>query len=96
MSENKTKKNTSKRQLTGIDRAIKAGLPLCCPLLDIEKQKCKETNEKLNNTSLCELDTNTNIDYRLCDTFSNWFWATAKKEKKEMQTEETTTENTPT
>jgi hypothetical protein len=90
MSETKNKIIKSKRLQAGIKYAITAGLPQVCPLLDIEKQTCKKTNEKLNNTLLCELDKDTNVDYRLCDEFSVWFWALAKQQENEaVQTEKT-------
>jgi hypothetical protein len=72
-------KNSKRQQQTGIKQAYKVGLPFVCPLLDLEKQTCKKTNEKLNNSGLCELDTGTNVDYRLCDVFSVWFWGAAKQ-----------------
>jgi hypothetical protein len=97
MSEKKVNKLKKRQQQAGVKFALKTGLPFLCPLLDLEKITCKKTKEKLNNTVLCELDADTNIDYRLCETFSDWFWNTAKKQEiAEIADNRIATENPPT
>lgn len=73
------------------------GLPQVCPLLNVDECICRQTHEKLNSAVLCQLDMETNFDYRMCDAFSGWFWALAKQQENEaVQTEKTAIENTPT
>lgn len=95
--KNENKTNKPKRQLAGVKFAYKVGLPFICPQLNLETQTCKQTKEKLTNTLLCNLDTDTNIDYRLCESFSKWFWEEAKKQEiVKIQAENTAIENPPT
>lgn len=76
MPKTKRRKTTPRQQL-GIQIALKLGLPTICPLHNIEENQCKETGEDCFRP---ELDGESNIDYRLCETFSAWFWSEAKKE----------------
>ena len=80
MSQSKKRKRrkTTPRQELGIKLALKLGLPTICPLHNIEENQCKETGEDCFKP---ELDNESNIDYRLCDTFSAWFWNIVQKEE---------------
>lgn len=95
-----SKSKNSKRQKAGANQSFNMGLPKVCPLLNIDDKTgaytCKQTEEKLDSAALCELDTDTNIDYRLCDVFSGWFWALAKQQENEAMQTKKAIENTPT
>lgn len=70
-------------QSLGIGLALKLGLPTICPLWNGEGEPdvyetCKITGQDCGEPS-CLLDLGTNIDYRICDTFSQWFWAEVVK-----------------
>jgi hypothetical protein len=80
----KTKKVKTERQQLGLKLALKLGLPTVCPLLKVDEngdEVCVQTQEKLDNSALCQLDAETGCDYRLCPTFAGWFWAEAAKQE---------------
>ena len=77
------RKKTKRRKLTprqelGVRLALKLGLPTICPLHNVDETQCKETGEDCFHP---ELNAESWIDYRICETFSDWFWRAVKKEE---------------
>jgi len=59
-------------------------IPHVCPLYDSEKSQCLYDNEhcEIENTGLHNAivtDNQCSFDYRICPTFSRWFWLSKKK-----------------
>jgi len=80
MSQPKRRKTTPRQEL-GVKLALKLGLPIICPLYIVDDTElCKETGQWCRRP---ELDAESGIDYRLCETFSDWFWREVKKEELE-------------
>lgn len=81
MPQKKKRKRRTPRQELGIKLALKLGLPIVCPLYIVDDDSlCKETGEYCGRP---ELDAENRVDYRLCETFSAWFWREVKKEELE-------------
>jgi len=79
MSRKKRRKPTPRQEL-GIKLALTLCLPTICPVHNVDESKCLRTGEDCFRP---ELDGESNIDYRLCDVFSAWFWGEVKKEELE-------------
>jgi hypothetical protein len=80
------KKRKTSRQKPGVQLALKLGLPTVCPLLHIDEEKgeevCQISGQRfMRPISLCQLDVETGCDYRLCLTFTQWFWAEVQKQE---------------
>ena len=87
MSKTKKRRKLTPRQELGIQLALKLGLPQVCPLLEVgnNSEYCVITKEPYErHSSLCELDLETGMDYRICPTFSEWFWREAQKMELEL------------
>lgn len=79
MSQKKRKRRRTPYQKLGIEIALRLGLPQTCPLWNSaegHEDQCHEDEQYCHNP---ELDLETNMDYRLCDVFSQWFWREVQK-----------------
>jgi len=77
-NRNRKRRKTTPRQELGIKLALTLALPTICPCHNVDENQCRETGEDCFRP---ELDNESNIDYRLCEFFSSWFWGKVKEEE---------------
>lgn len=80
MPNPKKRRKATPRQELGIKLALTLALPSICPRHNLEENLCKETGFDCFRP---ELDNESSMDYRLCESFSKWFWETVKKDETE-------------